>query len=369
MNVAVLGGGNGAFAAAADLSLRGHQVSLCEVPELAPSLAGLRKSGTIDVDALPTTGLQCGTARLRLVTDDPGRALADCQVALLIVPSFALRRFADFVAGALRHDHVLLLMPGNLWGAYRVAARLRASGAPAGVLVGEAECMVYAARKTGANAVAIRGYKHHLGVAAADANRSGELHARLEALYPTVRQLGSVLQTGLNNVNPFFHPLILLCNLGLAEASPPRRFYAEGVSPIVALLIERLDEERLAVGRALGVSLPPLRDLLLRWYAHEGAAGESLHAVLHSVPAYRHSLFPPSLATSRYLLEDVPFGLVPFLWLARRLAVPTPLCETLIALAERAAAAAGAALPSAEAVDLDEFVRRAAGAGVAARQR
>ena len=41
--VVVLGGGNGAFAHAADLSIKGFEVSICEVPELGDNLSGAKE--------------------------------------------------------------------------------------------------------------------------------------------------------------------------------------------------------------------------------------------------------------------------------------------------------------------------------------
>jgi opine dehydrogenase len=363
MNVAVLGGGNGAFAAAGDLALRGHRVAMCEVPEFFPGLQAAAVQGTLRVEALPTTGLPSGLARLGLVTDDVEAAVSRAEVVLVVVPSYALTRFADFIAPALRPHHTLLIMPGNLWGAYRVATRLRAAGVSEEVLIGEAECLIYAARKADGTSVVIRGYKKHLGVAAVEADRAEELRRRLLPLYADLRRLDSVLQSGLSNVNPFFHPAILLGNLGLADAPQPRRFYAEGVSGAVARLIEHLDGERLATAAALGITLPRLRELLLLWYAHEGAAGTSLHAVIHSNPAYRDSLFPAALATTRYLMEDIPFGLVPFVQLAKRVGVPTPLAAAIVAFGEQAAASMGAELPAPDVVDLASFLQMAVGHG------
>jgi opine dehydrogenase len=177
-------------------------------------------------------------------------------------------------------------------------------------------------------------------------------------VYPTVRVLGSVVEAGLNNVNPFFHPLILLSNLGLAGLPDPRRFYTDGASGPVARLIETLDDERLRVAAAVGVSVPPLRELLVQWYGHEGAGGDSLYEVMHSVPAYKHSLFPRELSTSRYLLEDVPFGLVPFLRLAGRARVTVPLTSALVAHAYAVAQSLGAPLRGAE-TESDDWLGRA----------
>jgi opine dehydrogenase len=358
MNVAVLGGGNGAFAAAGDLTLRGHRVALCEHPAVPAGIADLRRTRTLLVAALPSTGLPSGQATLACVTDDPVTALAGAELVLVIVPSYAQDPFARLIARVLRPDQPVLLMPGNLWGGYRFSACLGDGGAVPDVFVGEAECMVYAARKTGPAGVEIRGYKHHLGIAAASPARSAEVLQRVRAVYPTVRAAEGVIAAGLNNVNPFLHPVILLSNLGLAGLPEARRFYADGVSRHVAQLIEALDEERLQVAAAAGEGVPPLRELLLRWYGHEGARGDSLYEVIHSVPAYQHSLFPPDPSSSRYLLEDVPFGLLPFLRLASRVGVAVPHTAALAAHASAVVESLGASFPAAE-PEPEEWLRRA----------
>ena len=361
MNVTVLGGGNGAFAAAGDLTLRGHQVTLCEVPAMAAAIDELRRTRTIVVNAMPGTGLPSGPATIARVTDDATVALDGAELIIVVVPAFAHAPFARFVARALRVDQPVLLMPGNLWGGFRFHAYLIDAGAPRDALVGETECMVYAARRTGPVGVAIRGYKHHLGIAWLEHAQSEEMLARVRALYPTARLLGNVVEAGLNNVNPFFHPLILLSNLGLAGLPDARRFYVDGVSAPVARLIEILDAERREVAEALEISLPTLRDLLLLWYGHEGARGESLFQVIHSVPAYQHSFFPHDVSTSRYLLEDVPFGLVPLLRLAGRAGVAAPLTGALVAHAYVVARSLGAGLSETESEPHDWLDRARSG--------
>ena len=55
--VAVLGGGNGAFATAADLALRGFTVNLLEVPQFAENIAGAREAGGIEFENRGVPGL------------------------------------------------------------------------------------------------------------------------------------------------------------------------------------------------------------------------------------------------------------------------------------------------------------------------
>jgi hypothetical protein len=52
--VLVLGGGNGAFASAADLSLKGSKASLLGIPEFAAGIQAACEKGGIDLTARPS---------------------------------------------------------------------------------------------------------------------------------------------------------------------------------------------------------------------------------------------------------------------------------------------------------------------------
>lgn len=45
--VTIIGGGNGAFAAASDLTIRGHQITLYELPQFAKNLEEVSQRGGI----------------------------------------------------------------------------------------------------------------------------------------------------------------------------------------------------------------------------------------------------------------------------------------------------------------------------------
>ena len=56
--VTIIGGGNGAFAAAADLTLRGSQVTLFELPRFVDGLSEVIQRGGIEMEAFPGNGLE-----------------------------------------------------------------------------------------------------------------------------------------------------------------------------------------------------------------------------------------------------------------------------------------------------------------------
>ena len=95
-------------------------------------------------------------------------------------------------------------------------------------------------------------------------------------------------------------------NLVRIEAGEDFLYYHEGISPLVASVLERLDQERVAVARALGVPVLPVLDWLHSKY---GSRGGSLYEALQQTEAYAAVLGPKDIHT-RYLYEDVPTGCV-----------------------------------------------------------
>ena len=104
-------------------------------------------------------------------------------------------------------------------------------------------------------------------------------------------------------------------------------------TPVVARLADRLDRERLVLAEAFGFSLPSLQQ-------HYGASYHMPPAALETMAAEidRRGMGPngPSRLDHRYVIEDVPFGLVFMEALARIAGVDTPALSASITLLETA---------------------------------
>jgi opine dehydrogenase len=95
---------------------------------------------------------------------------------------------------------------------------------------------------------------------------------------------------------------------------------------------EAVDRERLALGRKLGFELTPVIDVSLEWYGHGGAKGKTIYEVLSTNPVYVKDTAPPTLQ-HRFLLEDIPYGMVPMESLGKVMEIPTPVTSAIITLA------------------------------------
>ena len=329
-NIAVLGGGHGAFATAAHMALNGFSVNLFEAPDFGETIAQVQLHGGIEFRHEGITSLPTGFGRLNVVSTDPRLVLSGTDIVWVIVPAFAQKRIAELCAPYFTSKQIVVLAPGNFGGSIEFAQTLRQQGVHHLPSLVEAECMVYAVRKDGANSVMVTGIKKNLGVAAFPGTETPKLLPALRQCYPDLVGLGSVLETGLRNVNTVVHAPIMVMNAPLLAKG--FKFYAEGCSELPGRVIMGIDRERMAVGSGLGLQLPSLYDIQLRWYAHLGAKGRTLVEVLAANPAYQGSAAPSTLS-HRYVLEDVPYGMVPLECLGELVGVATPLTSAIISLA------------------------------------
>ena len=82
------------------------------------------------------------------------------------------------------------------------------------------------------------------------------LYDLVKDVWPAVEKAESVFQTTLQNGNPVIHPAVTLLNAALLERTGGDfLFYEEGVTEGVGRMIEAVDNERLAIAAALGVSI------------------------------------------------------------------------------------------------------------------
>lgn len=330
IKICVAGGGNGGYATAGELTLRGFEVRMFEVPEFAETIEPIKAEGGITVKSVESSGLPSGKAMPKVVTTNAREAVEGADVILLLVPSFAHDPFAKEMAKVLAPGQTVVISPSNPGGAPFFEHALQRYGARPGVIVGEMACLIYACRKGPKASVDIDAIKRGLQVAALPTKNNAKLLELLREIYPDVVPAKNILVTGLCNVNTVCHPTIALMNLGrIEDTNGEFFFYYQGSTPAVGRLIEAMDQERIAVGRAFGVDLPPTWKLVLDWYAPYGATGSTIYETHHSNPAYRNSKAPRSLK-ERYITEDIPYGLVPVAELGDCAGVETPNIDAVI---------------------------------------
>ena len=106
MRIAVLGGGNGSFAAAGDFALQGHEVRLWRRNTVA--VADHRARGSV-VLVRDIKGVH--EARLALVTNDLAEAVAGAELIFCPAPATSHDDISAALARCLQSDQIVFLAP------------------------------------------------------------------------------------------------------------------------------------------------------------------------------------------------------------------------------------------------------------------
>lgn len=320
-NVAVIGAGNGGKASAVELTLHGKHVRLYEFPEFRANIEGL-----IENPILTATGAVNGEARLDMVTTDLVEAISGADTIMICTQALVQERIAKELAPLVQPHQLVILNPGSTGGALLFSKIFREFGLKKLPVLVETATLTYGCRAKGATVdIAVKVNRVVYGTLPASA--MGAICGELEALYPGLVRADSVLEAGLNNANPVIHPAITILNAARIENEGDRTFfYGDGVSPTVARLIQKLDEERMALLRALGYPAQSDPETSVK----QGyASSTDYHDCYKKGQGFRSFLNPNTL-NNRYFHEDIGMGLVLFCSLGKMLDIPTPTCEAVV---------------------------------------
>ena len=325
--ITIIGAGLGGIALVANLGLAGYRLRLHDRDD--SRLVKIRERGGLDVE-----GLVQGFAPLELVTAELAPAIDGADVVIVVTGSHFHAEVARGLAPVLRDGQTLLLIQGGTGGSFVVRHELTRAGCRAAVDVAEMDNYPYSLSWPAPTRVKMTIVKRWLQIATLPASRIDAVMATLGRAFPHAVAAPNVLATSLTNMNATLHVVNMVGNIGRLEASGNTyRFYAEGYTPSLITLLEALDAERLAVARAFGVRVPAVHAWLCDTY---GLGGDSLRETFHRLTheptgPYQWTPTPPSL-NHKYVIEDVPCGLVAMSSLGQAAGVATPVIDGLVAL-------------------------------------
>jgi len=317
MKIAVLGGGHGAYAAAADLSEQGHEVRLWrrDANAFAPVLASSSITLTDERGTRPVKITSLFTAA--------ADAVGGAELVLIPGPATAQRDITRAIARHLRSGQVVFMPPGT-FGSYAMAS---ASDFPKDVLWAETGTLPYLARKRGLDEVAIAARAVRLPTGVYPAKHAERALAVIGKAYPSVEPCGNALSGALMNAGPIIHPPLILMNAAPLEHFERWDIHNEGTQPSVRAVTSRLDAERITLREALGLSAPhyPLSD----HYTSDRWMYGDAHKKLVKSGDWREKI---DLHSHRYMTEDVALGLAFLVSVARWAKAPAPIAEGLLAM-------------------------------------
>ena len=320
MRIAVIGGGNGAYAAAADLTERGHEVRLWRRD--AQALAGSKTLTLKDVD---------GERRIELasVSPDLASALRGAELVFMPDPAFTQLDNARRIAPHLADGQVVFFAPGT-FGSYIVANAVRESGNRADVAYAETGTLPWLTRKHGPTTAAITARATRLPTGVYPSRHAPHALSVIRRAFASIEPVEDALSAALMNAGPIIHPPLILMNAGPLEYHERWDIHKEGTQPAIRRVTDALDAERIAARSALGYKAPhfPLADHY-RTDGDEWMYGRRVHKKLTDSQDWREHI---TLTEHRYMREDVEHGLAFLVSVCEWARVPCPLARGLLAL-------------------------------------
>ena len=325
MEIAVLGGGHGCYAAAAELSEKGHSVRFWRRD--AAALQPILDSGSITVhDYRGEREIEIARPTVSLA-----EAVAGAELIVIPLPALTHESLSVELAPHLSSGQVVYLPPGT-FGSYIFAKAMHDAGSTADVSFAETGTLPYLARKHGPKRVVISGYATRLPTGVLPAKNTDYALSVLLQAYP-VERCEDALSGALMNAGPIIHPPLIMMNAGPLEHFDSWDIHNEGTQPSIRRVTDQLDQERIALREALGYSAPhfPLRDHYNK--ADEGDEwmyGRAAHEKLTDSGDWRENI---DLETHRYMLEDTRLGLSFIVSVARWAGVDVPVAQGLLSIA------------------------------------
>ncbi len=321
MRIAILGGGHGCFAAAADLSEQGHEVRWWR--RYAQGFEPIRVAGGVLLKDV--TGQR--RVPIGLMSADIAEVLAGADLVVMPVPANSHEDIARAMAPHLRSGQVVFLAPGT-FGSFLIDKIVRQSGNDAQVSYAETGTLPYLARTHGPDSVAITIRAVRLPTGVYPLRREAHAVQVIQQAYPSVHACGDALSGALMNAGPIIHPPLILLNAAPLQHFERWDIHHEGTTPAVRSVTSALDAERMALREALGYGAPhyPLAD---HYNSDRWMYGDA-HQRLTDSGDWRESI---DLHTHRYMTEDVLLGLAFLASVARKLGLNVPVTSGLLAIA------------------------------------
>lgn len=328
MNISILGAGNGGTAVAAELSLKGHEVTLIKTSHAMHDENFdflLEHNGIVQLIEKGNTV----TARIKHITRDLSK-LSKSEIVIIYIQTNYHEDLIKRIKPYLRNGQILLINPGYLSTAYVLK---HCSDIDLNICEAQSSFLDCRISKPGTIKIGFRNVRNPIGVY--PANRTGYCKQKLNKMgFPFVF-LPSVIEAALHNPNLIVHTVGAIMSIPRIEKTKGEYcMYHEVFTPSVWRILEALDNEKMNVMEELGCERISYVDACkYRNTLDDTRDGKEVFFWYAKMPTRAKG---PIVVDSRYISEDVPQGLVLLETLGTKLKVATPICTALINIASAA---------------------------------
>jgi opine dehydrogenase len=319
MRVSILGAGAIGCGLAAFLVDAGHDPMLW-------SPSGDRTKALASGELLKATGVIEAAAPVR-VAKDCKDAIANADVVVIALPAYGHKMVMDAASRHLSEGIPVIISSHSSFGALYLSQQLARRKVNLPIIVWGTTLV--AGRQQGPTEINIATVRQKLDIATLPFDALDQGLELCTALFGDrfVKRDG-LLAIALSNLNPQNHLGIALLNLTRMEKAEQ---WSQGgnVTPAVGRLIEALDAERLAIAAHFGIAVRTVEEhFSLSFRVPMGSVSE----MNQEMDRQGRGGYGPTTIESRYIVEDVPFGLLPTVFLGKISGNPAILHEAGISI-------------------------------------
>lgn len=317
--VGLAGAGSVAYGTAALLCQNGHQPMLW-------SPSGERTTTLASGRALVASNAVEGEFHPGVATSAEQLA-ADNDILMLVLPGYGHKTVMDALIPHVRSRHTIIISSHASLGALYLARELAKRGLTVPIIAWGTT--ITTGRQLDHSTVLVNTVRAQVDFCSLPSVENASSLVLCESLFgERFVQRDGLLAISLSNLNPQNHMGIALGNMSRMERG---EIWSQGqnVTPRIGALLEALDRERLAIAHALGLSVRTIFEHFHLSFHVPIASISQMNQLMHE---QGNGGIGPATADTRYVTEDVPYGLVVTAALGKLTGRPARLHESGIAL-------------------------------------
>lgn len=329
MNIVVIGAGNAGSTVSADLTIKGHRVTLLKTSNSLHNNHFEFLEANNGLIEIQENGYSISTKIYKVTRSVSDALTKDIDLVIIYVQTTYHEKVIRLIEPYLHDGQIILFEPGYLGTMFLMKYSKK------NIISVEAESSPIDCRiiSPGLCHVLFRNVVNPIGIF--PVTQTEVTLDKLKSLGYNFSPLHSVVEAAIHNPNLIVHTVGAFMSIPRIEHSRGEYWmYKEVFTPMVWKIVEALDKEKGSVLSSLGCEvLSYVEACKIRnkgYYSREDAKDVFFDY------AFNHSPKGPSTPDSRYLTEDVSQGLCLLESIAEYIGVETPVCSSIINLASSA---------------------------------
>lgn len=328
MKIGILGSGHGGFAMASDLSYSGFDVSLSSVYPHNSKLRYYKRAGKIKIEGMFEKYSSPVVVNTDYIEEDTKKVIENSDIIFINTPAYGQETYNKMTA-EFGHKGQIIVFPCGGFSAINCKNYMKSVNRQNDFVICETGSFIYTTKLKGTDTILIKSMKSKVMFACVDEEKTDYALKVLNKIFPQFYRAENVWQTSFSNPSSVLHTITTLCNMSRIEqlGSYQNSFY--DITPSVARIIEKTDEERCEIARHFYKNVMNVTEIMCSLY---NIHYDNIYDTIKNISAFKIQWSPNSMK-HRYVSEDVPYSMVPIATIGKKLGIKTPYTDSIINLA------------------------------------